>query len=228
MATRDVKLLGTWSCPYVNRVQLALKLKSIEYEFIEDNPYNRSEILVKNNPVLKKIPVLIHGNKPVCESLIIVQYIDDAWPIGPSLLPSDAYDRALARFWAAYTDDKWYPLIKMLRQAEGKEEKEAIIAKLAEGLILLEDAFVICGKGKDYFGGENIGYIDIVLGSSLAWLRVTEIVVGVQLLDQTRTPGLAKWAERVISNDVFKDVLPETKKLLELHEKIQAFIKSST
>ncbi|KAK4486791.1 hypothetical protein RD792_006619 [Penstemon davidsonii] len=174
MATRDVKLLGTWSCPYVNRVQLALKLKSIEYEFIEDNPYNRSEILVKNNPVLKKIPVLIHGNKPVCESLIIVQYIDDAWPIGPSLLPSDAYDR------------------------------------------------------KDYFGGENIGYIDIVLGSSLAWLRVTEIVVGVQLLDQTRTPGLAKWAERVISNDVFKDVLPETKKLLELHEKIQAFIKSST
>lgn len=106
MASSDVKLLGIWACPYVNRAQLALSIKSIEYEFIEDIPYKKSEMILKYNPVHKKIPVLIHGNKPVCESLIIVEYIDDAWATGPSILPSDAYDRALARFWTSYIDNK--------------------------------------------------------------------------------------------------------------------------
>ncbi|KAK6160049.1 hypothetical protein DH2020_003430 [Rehmannia glutinosa] len=226
MEASDVTLLGMWACPYVNRAQLALKIKSITYEFIDDNPHERREMLLKYNPVHKKIPILIHGDKPVCESLIIVQYIDDAWANGPSILPSDAYDRALARFWAAYIDDKWYPLVKVLRQTEKQEERTSLIQKLSEGLMLLEEAFVNCSKGKPYFGGDNIGYLDIVLGSVLGWLRVTEIVVEVQLLDETKTPGLAKWADRFCSDDAVKDVLPEIDSLLELNKKIQAFIKA--
>lgn len=114
MVKTEVKLLGTWSCPYVNRAQLALKLKSVEYEFVEDIPYKRSEILLKYNPVHKKIPVLVHDEKPVCESLIIVQYIDDTWTVGPSFFPSDAYDRALSRFWADYIDTKVRHLVPLL------------------------------------------------------------------------------------------------------------------
>ncbi|KAL2253494.1 UNVERIFIED_CONTAM: Glutathione S-transferase U17 [Sesamum indicum] len=227
MATSDLKLLGTWACPYVNRAQLALKVKSIEYEFIEDIPYKKSELLLKYNPVHKKIPVLVHADKPVCESLVIVEYIDDAWATGPSILPLDPYDRALARFWVAYIDDKWYPIVKVLREAEGKEERTQLVQKLSEGLVLLEEAFVSCSKGKDFFGGDRVGYLDIVLGSCLGWLRVTEIIVEVTLLNRTKTPQLAKWADRFSSEDAVKDVLPETEKLLELYRKIQAFLKAS-
>lgn len=107
MAKSDVKVLGSWPSPFVMRARIALNIKSVNYEYFEERlREGKSELLLKSNPVHKKIPVLIHGDKPICESLVIVQYIDETWSSGPSILPSDPYERATARFWAAYLDEK--------------------------------------------------------------------------------------------------------------------------
>ncbi|KAI3467418.1 hypothetical protein Pfo_024081 [Paulownia fortunei] len=222
MATSDVKVLGAWPSPYVNRVVMALKIKSVEYEFVETNPHKKSELLIKSNPVHKKIPVLIHADKPICESLIIVQYIDDAWTNGPSILPSDPYDRAVARFWAAYIDEKLFPSFRQLREAQGEEAKKAVLDKIFEGLLLLEEAFINCSKGKAFFGGDNVGYLDIALGCHVGWIRVTETLVGAKFLDETKTPRLVEWAERLYSDSCVKDVMLETQTLLEVFKKFQA------
>jgi glutathione S-transferase len=86
---------------------MALELKGVSYEYIDEDMGNKSELLVKSNPVHQKVPVLIHDGKPICESLAIVEFVDELWDTaGRSILPTDPYHRALARFWAAYTDDK--------------------------------------------------------------------------------------------------------------------------
>ncbi len=70
-------VLDTWISMFGMRVRIALAEKGIQYEYKEQDLRNKRDLLLKMNPVHKKIPVLIHNGKPVCESLIIVQYIDD-------------------------------------------------------------------------------------------------------------------------------------------------------
>jgi len=226
MAASDVKLLGSVLSPYVNRVQIALNLKSVKYDFHEEKFGVRSELLLKSNPVYKKIPVLIHEDKPICESMIIVQYIDEVWSSGPSILPSDPYDRAVARFWAAYVDDKWFLSMRDMRIAEGDDAKLAAKEKFEEGLVLFEDAFVKCNKGGDFFGGESIGYIDIAIGSILGWLKASEVMGGVKLIDETKTPNIAKWADKFLAHEVVESAIPATDKLVEAAKMMQAKAKA--
>ncbi|KAG6621507.1 hypothetical protein I3842_Q022200 [Carya illinoinensis] len=108
MAADDqVILLDFWASMFGMRVRIALAEKEIKYESREEDLLgNKSDLLLKMNPVYKKIPVLIHNGKPVCESLIIVQYIDEVWKDRSPLMPSCPYERAQARFWADLIDKK--------------------------------------------------------------------------------------------------------------------------
>nr|GMD95875.1 glutathione S-transferase U17-like [Ipomoea batatas] len=222
MAGSDVKLVGIRPCPYVNRAQIALNLKSVEHEFIEVNPYTDRDMLVKLNPVHKKIPVLIHEEKSVCESLIVVQYIDEVWTNGTAILPYDPYDRAIALFWASYIEEKWSPLLGELRKAEGEEEKAKVMEKIGQGMALLEEAFLKCSKGKAFFGGDSIGYVDIALGGFLGWIKATEILAGRKILDREKTAGLVGWSERFLLDKAVKDVIMEPEKLAEIYQRFQA------
>ena len=74
-----MKLLGFWASPFVVRVRIALNLKSVGYECLDEVLGSKSELLLKSNPVYKRIPVLIHEGKPICESMIIIEYVDEVW-----------------------------------------------------------------------------------------------------------------------------------------------------
>ncbi|KAF8024445.1 hypothetical protein BT93_F1580 [Corymbia citriodora subsp. variegata] len=68
----EVILLDTWASPFGMRARIALREKGVEFDMREEDLSNKSPLLLKMNPVHKKIPVLIHNGKPVCESLVMI------------------------------------------------------------------------------------------------------------------------------------------------------------
>ncbi|XP_076884272.1 glutathione S-transferase U17-like [Bidens hawaiensis] len=214
----EIKLLGTAASPFANRVQFALNLKSIEYEYIEENLACKSELLLKSNPVHKKVPVLLHADKPpICESQIIIEYLDEIRPDLYQLLPSVSLDRANCRFWATYIDTKFFPLYEELRQTLNKTGQEAIKKQMIEVTQQLEEAFIKSSNGKTYFGGDQVGYLDVILGCFIRWTKHVDELNDFNTFDEVRTPELAKWAKCIASHEALKSVTPGKETLESLY-----------
>uniref|UniRef100_A0A0D9XLS2 glutathione transferase n=1 Tax=Leersia perrieri TaxID=77586 RepID=A0A0D9XLS2_9ORYZ len=226
-AAAAVRVLGSSTSPFVLRVMVALKLKGVEYEMLEETLGEKSELLLKSNPVHKKIPVLLHHGKPIPESLIIVEYIDEVWASNgvPAILPRDPYDRAVERFWAQYIDDKFPRGIRVTIGTVAGDQDE-VIREMSTALQYLEEAFVKCSQEKHYFGGDSISYLDIALGSHLGWVKAVEKIAGVELLDRTKVPNLAAWADRFCAHPAVVDAVPDADKLVEFSVKYAALAKA--
>ncbi|KAK1423917.1 hypothetical protein QVD17_19228 [Tagetes erecta] len=206
----EIKLIGAPTSPFVNRVQFALNLKSLKYEYLVETDITRkSELLLKSNPVHKKVPVLLHADKPpICESLAIIEYLDEMFPGLFQLLPLEPLHRANCRFWAAYIDTKFFPLYEELRQTMNKEGQEAIKEEMIKATQLLEEAFIKSSNGKSYFGGDQVGYLDVVLGCFVSWTKHVDELYDFNTFDEGKTPQLAKWAKNISSHEGLKCVAP--------------------
>ncbi len=94
---------------------------------------------LKLNP-LGVVPTLVHAGKPVIESSIICDYLDDAYP-NPSLKPQDPYAVAQMRLWMKHVDNKLHPACGALQwplvmrpalMEKSEEERQALLAQIPE------------------------------------------------------------------------------------------------
>ncbi|WJX81987.1 putative glutathione S-transferase [Trifolium repens] len=205
MATNqeEVKLLGVDGSPFVCRVKIALKFKGIEYKFVEENLANKSEELLKYNPVYKKVPVFVHNDKPISESLVILEYIDEIWKQNP-ILPSDPYEKSLARFWAKFIDDKIVTSsFKAVFAVNDEKEREKNVEESSQSLQILENEL----KGK-FFGGEEINFVDIAAVFIAFWIPLVQDITDLKLFTNEKYPKLYNWSQELLNHPVVKENLP--------------------
>ncbi|PWA69936.1 Glutathione S-transferase/chloride channel, C-terminal [Artemisia annua] len=189
----ELILLDCWASSYGMRVKIALAEKGLEYECREENFQDKSPLLLQSNPIHKTIPVLVHNGKAICESLIIVSYIDEVWRDKSPLLPSDPYEKSQALFWADYIDKKIYSIGKRIWRGKAGEDQEIAKKEFIECLKRLEGEL----GNKPYFGGENFGFVDVALVPFTCWFYTYETRGNFSI--EAECPKLVSWAKRCVA-----------------------------
>ncbi|CDP04041.1 unnamed protein product [Coffea canephora] len=206
MEESSVILLDLWVSIYATRARIALAEKGIKYQAQEEDFVykQKSSLLLEMNPLHKTVPVLIHNGKPICESLNIVEYIDEVWNHKSPLLPADPYQRSQARFWADYIDKK-----VSSRNIWGNkgEEREKAKKEFIEALKILQGVL----GDKTYFGGDSFGFVDIALLPFSIWFYTLENVANFSV--EAETPQLVEWVKRCRERESVSSSLPDPKKV---------------
>ncbi len=131
--------------PFAWKVWLALEHKKLGYELkmlsLSAGDLRKPEYAAVN-PRQKVPAIVVDGGFSLYESSAIVEYLEERYSSGPSLLPSDIQRRAIVRRIAAEADSYLYPAANRLyrqttlkRDGEG-DAKEIAAAKGELGLEL--------------------------------------------------------------------------------------------
>ncbi|GJN20590.1 hypothetical protein PR202_gb07984 [Eleusine coracana subsp. coracana] len=240
MASSVMKVLGGELSLFTARARLALELRGVPYELVEEplGP-RKSDRLLAANPVYGKIPVLLlPDGRAICESAVIVQYLhEDATlhshshsqsAISSRLLPDDPYERAMHRFWTTFVDDRFWPALDTVSLGPTREARaKALVDARAALQILEKDAFHFQGRRNSehlvffFSGSEEPGLLDVALGCFLPAIRACERLHGIVLVDASATPLLQRWSDRFAEQPAARTVLPETDKVVHFTKFLQ-------
>ena len=88
------------------KVRITLRAKGLDWEARRVDLFKSEQYdpkYLKMNPK-GVVPTLVHDGKPVIESTLICEYIDETFP-DPPLIPNDAYGRTRMRLWSKFVDE---------------------------------------------------------------------------------------------------------------------------
>lgn len=215
------------------KARLALAEKGVDFESrlltLRGDQYAPAYMKLNPNAV---VPTLVHDEKVIIESTVIMHYIDECFP-GSALMPADPFARTKARMTAKLMDEYVHPACTTLTFATANraalarlspEELEAQLAKspntnkaevkrqvVTQGL----DAPVVADALHDYM--KLLDRIEVAMADgpyiagsdwSLAEAAATPYVWRLDKLKLARLwdkrPGVAGWYERVRSRPSFK------------------------
>lgn len=200
-----MKLVGSYTSPYVRKTRVVLAEKKIDCEFVIDSPWTDSSGVPDLNP-LGKIPVLVLDDDTcLFDSRVIVEYLDGVAP-NNKLLPAPARERALVKRWEALADGLIDAAVAILlegRRADG-ERSEGWIARQQ---LKIERALAALAAdlGDDaWCHGTAISLADIAVGCALGYLDFRQ-----PALDWRGThANLARLQDKLLQRASFSDTVP--------------------
>lgn len=94
--------------------------------------------------------------------------------------------------------------------SQGEAQAEAV-GPFTENLKFLEEQL----KGKKFFGGERIGYLDLALGWMANLISILEEIIDLKLVDAEKFPLLSAWMKNFSDDPVIKDCWQPRDKMVE-------------
>jgi Glutathione S-transferase len=88
------------------KVRITMRAKNLEWDAIKVDLFKAEQYDAKYLKLNPKgiVPTLVHDGKPIIESTLICEYLDDTFPV-PRLIPSDPWQRSRMRLWSKMVDE---------------------------------------------------------------------------------------------------------------------------
>ena len=133
-------------------------------KYIEVNPYHKPQSLLALNP-RGLVPTLQYDNKPLYESTVICEFLEDAYPDhGIELLPRDPYVRARMRIWVDFVGTRIIPAFhRFLQFQPGQQGDKTIQNVRAEFLDTLQQFSEAVDSNGPFFLGNEPSLVDFVM-----------------------------------------------------------------
>ena len=166
-----MKLVGSFTSPFVRKVRIVLSEKRIVYDFDVDIPWESDTRVAEHNP-LGKVPILIMDDgTTLYDSRVIVDYLDSANPVS-RLMPEFNRERSMVKRWEALADgisDAATTIFLERKRPESLQSTEWISRQQKKAMLGLEVAARDLGD-KKWCEGNVYTLADISLGCTLGYL----------------------------------------------------------
>ena len=174
-----ITLYDAARCPYCARVRIVLAEKRIEVDVVEIDLQDRPAWLYEKNPS-GRVPVLEEDGRPLPESAVIMEFLEERYP-EPALLPPDPADRAFVRLLIFRDGELTDPYYAFRREEEGgRDQFDGALGRL-DGTL----------AERPFLGGAEYGLGDIAY---VPWLLHARDRLGI---DFGRFPALTDWLARL-------------------------------
>jgi glutathione S-transferase len=189
------------NCPFCHRCLLALEEKAAAFKVVQVERSSKQEATHLLSPYAR-VPVLWHDARPIHESSIINEYLEDVLPT-PALLPRDPIEKAAARFWIDFCNTRFMPAYFNLLKERDATARVALRAALIDHLRFVDKfALAKVSDAAPYWMGEDVTLVDY------SFYPFFERFVAVELYRDVTIPadleGLHVWRNAVLKREVVR------------------------
>ena len=200
MSTQKLKLISFTLCPYVQRAMIVLNEKKvsfdIEYIDLQSPPPEFYDI----SP-LEKVPVLLVDDKPLFESMVICDYLDEITE--GSLYPIDPFEKAQNRSWLEFGNEILNITFNFLHEKDPKKFNH-IKETLIDHFEILEEEF----QNGEYFNGADFAMIDAVYAPIFRYQQQIAKYKDYEIFEDA--PNVQAWGERLLKRPSAIKAVPES------------------
>jgi glutathione S-transferase len=157
-----MKLYSAWYCPFAQRTWMSLLHKGVEFDYVETDPYDKTEQWLETSRQTGMVPVLEPTkSKTVPGSIRTIEYLDHAFPNTPRLYSTDAEGKAEQKFWIDFIGEHITPYFyRFLKSQKADRFQKESKSRLVNGLSKITQAMSDEGP---YFNGNTVSAVDIAL-----------------------------------------------------------------
>lgn len=200
MSTPKIKLISFTLCPYVQRAMIVLNEKNIPFD-IEYIDLSAPPAEFYDISPLEKVPVLLVDEKPLFESMVICDYLDEISE--NSLYPENAFDKAQNRAWIEFSNEILNTTFSLLHETDSKKFNH-LTETLVDRFEILEDEI----SDGDFFNGAKFAMIDAAYAPIFRYQQRIAMHKEHDVFEDA--PNVKAWGDRLLQRESVIKSVPES------------------